>query len=366
MPAPLIELRQVRKVFRSDNGGAETEILKGITLSIEQGELVAIMGQSGSGKSTLMNLLGCLDRISGGAYFLAGENVADLDPDQLADRRRHAFGFIFQRYNLIAGLTAVENVEIPAIYAGTGGRQRHARATALLVSLGLADRLGHRPSQLSGGQQQRVSVARAIMNGGRIILADEPTGALDSKSGAEVMEILRGLHRQGHTVILVTHDAGLAAQAGRIIRLADGEIVADAAGCGAGAVRDEVAVAPDVPARAHWSVTFAEALRMALKALRVHRFRTFLTMLGIIIGVGSVVAMLAIGNGAKQEVLARIDAMGTNLLVVRPGAPGVRGTGGTVVTLVPSDAEAIAALPGVSAVVPEMMQPVTLRYGNRG
>jgi len=363
MPGPLIELQQIGKVFRT--GESEVEILKGITLSIAKGEFVAIMGQSGSGKSTLMNAIGCLDRATSGTYFLDGQRISELAPDQLAALRRHTFGFIFQRYNLVSGLSALENVEMPAIYAGVGRQERHVRASELLTALGLEDRLNYRPSQLSGGQQQRVSVARALMNGGRVILADEPTGALDSKSGAEVMEILHRLHREGHTIIMVTHDPGLADHAERIIRIADGEIVGDEVQVGKKPARQDAAEQPDAPERVPWLANIREALKMAMNSLHINRFRTFLTMLGIIIGVGSVVAMLAIGNGAKQEVLDRIQAMGTNLLVVRPGAPGVRGTGGTSTTLVPADAEAIARLPGVAAVVPEMIQPVTLRYGNR-
>lgn len=363
MSGPFIELRQVRKSFRQ--GENETHVLRGITLSIREGEFIAVMGQSGSGKSTLMNVIGCLDQLSTGEYVLEGKIVPDLSRDDLADLRLHTFGFIFQRYNLVAGLTALENVEIPAVYAGVSPLDRRARAVELLTSLGLGDKLHYMPSELSGGQQQRVSIARALVNGGRIILADEPTGALDSRSGAEVMAILHGLNAKGHTVIMVTHDPGLAEQAGRIIRLKDGEMVKD--GLGGSAKPLAVAVLAESPPPERTSLPFRlrEALRMGMHSLHVNRFRTLLTMLGIIIGVGSVVTMLAIGNGAKKEVLDRIQAMGTNLLMVRPGAPGVRGTGGAVVTLVPSDAEALARLPGVEAVVPEMIQPVTVRYGNR-
>src|SRR6185369_1258651 len=173
---------------------------------IYPGEFVAIMGASGSGKSTLMNLLGCLDRPTVGTYLFGGEDISHLDEDDLARLRRDVFGFIFQSYNLISTASATENVEVPAIYAGVPTEERHARANELLASLGLADRVDHRPNQLSGGQQQRVSIARALMNGGQIILADEPTGALDSKSGTEVMALLKELNADGHTVILITHD----------------------------------------------------------------------------------------------------------------------------------------------------------------
>ncbi|HAK88314.1 MAG TPA: macrolide ABC transporter permease/ATP-binding protein MacB [Nitrospiraceae bacterium] len=371
---PLIELRHITKVFRS--GDADVEILKNISLSIQSGEFVAIMGPSGSGKSTLMNLIGCLDRPTTGTYLMNGEDVSHLSPDGLAALRRHTFGFIFQRYNLISGLTAAENVEVPAVYAGMPRKERSDRAEELLTSLGLNDRLGHRPSQLSGGQQQRVSVARSLMNGGTIILADEPTGALDSKSGAEVMDILHRLHEKGHTIIIVTHDLSIAGHAGRVIRIADGEIISnektekatkkeaiDSGSRGLSQFTDKakrsrrMGLSPDSD--------IAEAFKMALHSLHINKFRTFLTMLGIVIGVGSVVAMLAIGNGAKQEVLARIQAMGTNLLLVKPGAPGVRGAGGTIATLVPEDADAVKTLYSIAAVVPEMIQPVTLRYRNK-
>jgi macrolide transport system ATP-binding/permease protein len=207
----LIALRDFSKSHSTS--GPPVQVLTGVDLDIHEGEYVAIMGPSGSGKTTLMNLIGCLDRPSSGSYFLAGEDVSRFDSDALARVRRETFGFIFQRYNLLGNATAAENVEIPAIYAGLPVAQRRLRACALLEKLGLADRLHHRPTQLSGGQQQRVSVARALMNGGRVILADEPTGALDQHSGEEVMRLLRDLHAQGHTVVLITHDPALAQQA---------------------------------------------------------------------------------------------------------------------------------------------------------
>ncbi|MGH8697519.1 MAG: ABC transporter ATP-binding protein, partial [Burkholderiales bacterium] len=223
--APAIELEGVTKTYRS--GALAVEVLHGISAAIYPGEFVAIMGASGSGKSTLMNLLGCLDRPTTGTYRFMGEDVSALGPDELAQLRREAFGFVFQSYNLIATATAVENVEVPAVYAGIPAHARRDRAAALLASLGLSDRLGHRPSELSGGQQQRVSIARALMNGGSIILADEPTGALDSASGAEVMRLLEELSQRGHTIILITHAQEVAQHARRIIELKDGRIVGD-------------------------------------------------------------------------------------------------------------------------------------------
>jgi macrolide transport system ATP-binding/permease protein len=360
-PAPaLLALDGVRKVYR--NGTAEIRALDSVSLEIRTGEFVAIMGQSGSGKSTLMNIIGCLDRPSHGSYRVGGRDVADLTPDELAALRRDTFGFVFQRYNLLATATAAENVEIPAIYAGRSWRERTARAQALLQRLGLDDRAGHRPGELSGGQQQRVSVARALMNNAKVILADEPTGALDSQSGEELLALLRELHAGGRTIVLITHDAAVAAHADRHIQIRDGRIVADSGELIRPAQEPGmIDVTPRRRERLLPDVT--EAVKMALRSLRVNLFRTILTLLGVVIGVASVVAMLAIGDGSKQEVLNRIAAMGTNLLIIRPGAPGVR-VAGDVATLVDADAAAIAELPNVAAAVPERNTRMTLRYGN--
>ncbi len=359
---PLIELANVTKTYRS--GELEVEVLHGISLQVYAGEYLAIMGASGSGKTTLMNILGCLDRPTTGSYRFMGEDVSDFERDELARLRREAFGFVFQSYNLIGTVSALENVEVPAVYSGMAPAARDARAKELLGSLGLGDRLAHRPSQLSGGQQQRVSIARALMNGGRIVLADEPTGALDSKSGTEVMALLHDLSRQGHTVILITHAQEIAAQAQRIIEIRDGAIVGDP-----GPRQPGGPAAPETaPRKDEGGASFVggalEAAKTALRALHANLFRTALTLLGIVIGVASVIAMLAIGDGAKQMVLDRISAMGTNLLLIRPGAPGRHGVGGTVASLVPEDADMIAALPNVLAAVPELGGSVTARFGN--
>ncbi len=361
---PLIELVDVTKTYHS--GELDVEVLHGVSLKIYPGEFLAIMGASGSGKTTLMNILGCLDRPSTGSYCFMGSDVSAFGRDDLARLRREAFGFVFQSYNLIGTASALENVEVPAVYSGMTPRDRHARATELLGSLGLGERLEHRPTQLSGGQQQRVSIARALMNGGRIVLADEPTGALDSTSGTEVMALLQDLSRRGHTVILITHAVDIAAQAHRIIEVSDGRIVSDPGPSTADRpAPDETVVAPaaEESTAAMVGETF-EAAKTAVRALRANLFRTVLTLLGIVIGVASVIAMLAIGDGAKQLVLDRISAMGTNLLLIRPGQPDRRGVGGTVASLVPEDAEMIAALPNVLAAVPELGGNVTVRVGN--
>ncbi|MET3132034.1 macrolide transport system ATP-binding/permease protein [Oxalobacteraceae bacterium GrIS 1.11] len=356
---PLIDLRRLSKTFHS--GELAVNILQDISLTIYAGEFVSLMGQSGSGKSTLMNIIGCLDQPSGGSYLFQGRDVSRLGPDELAVLRRDTFGFIFQRYNLIASETASANVEIPAIYAGVARAERVARAHSLLGTLGLSERLDYLPSQLSGGQQQRVSIARALMNGGRVVLADEPTGALDSKSGAEVVALLKDLHARGHTIILITHAAEIAAQAERILEIKDGRIVSDRPSAVAAHLKPAPVAAPMAPAT-RLAVDVVEAVAMALRSLRMNLSRTVLTLLGIIIGVGAVVAMLALGDGSKQAVLERIEAMGTDLLVVRPGAPGVRGSG-DLASLVPADADAIAALPNVRYAVPEYPGAVTLRVG---
>ena len=222
----LIEIKNIYKIY---NEGKESEVraLDGVTLSIDRGEFVAIIGASGSGKSTLMNILGCLDVPTYGDYILNGTDVTDRTDRQLAHIRNKEIGFIFQGYNLIPALTAYENVELPLIYQGISVFQRKERVMAALERVGMADRFGHRPSEMSGGQQQRVAIARAIATHPPILLADEPTGALDSKTGKHVLEILHSLHEGGSTIILITHDNGIAATAHRIVRISDGHIVAD-------------------------------------------------------------------------------------------------------------------------------------------
>ncbi|MGB7396833.1 MAG: MacB family efflux pump subunit [Candidatus Macondimonas sp.] len=356
-PTPLLELRGITRRFKA--GDTEVRALDEVSLAIWPGEFVAIMGQSGSGKSTLMNVIGCLDRADAGDYHILGRSVAGLPPDSLASLRRQTFGFVFQRYNLLPGASAAENVEMPALYAGLTATARAERAKALLTRLGMAERSGHRPSQLSGGQQQRVAIARALVNDPPVILADEPTGALDSKSSAEVMALLAQLHAEGRTIILITHDPQVAAHAQRIVRITDGRITEDGPPqpCAQTLPSDQhpadgTGMLPDV----------GEAVKVALRSLRTNLLRTALTLLGIVIGVASVVVMLAVGEGGKQSVLNQISAMGTNLLVIRPGAPGLRGSG-DIVTLTPQDAEAIAALPDVTLVVPERGGRLTARVG---
>ena len=369
MPTPLIELHDIRKVY----GGVDTpqvQVLKGVSLSIHAGEFVAIVGASGSGKSTLMNILGCLDRPTSGRYLFAGEDVASLDTDELAWLRREAFGFVFQGYHLIPSASAQENVEMPAIYAGMPAAERHARAAALLTRLGLAERTGNRPHQLSGGQQQRVSIARALMNGGHIILADEPTGALDSHSGAEVMTLLDELASQGHVVILITHDRDVAARANRIIEVRDGEVISDSAN-GARPVSDNPNALQAIDlrqrlnqgseARGAWKGELVDAVHAAWRVMWINRFRTALTLLGIVIGVASVVVMLAVGEGSKRQVMAEMGAFGSNIIYLSGMSPRPRAPLG-IITL--NDVAALSTLPQVKMIMPINGAEIGVRYGN--
>ena len=364
MTRPLIELKKLRKEFIS--GGEPVAVLKDVDLAIHAGEIVAIVGASGSGKSTLMNIIGCLDHASSGEYYLDGKEVKNLGADDLAAFRRERFGFIFQRYHLLSDLTAQDNVEVPAIYAGYPTDLRRKRSEELLKRLGLDERMAHKPSQLSGGQQQRVSIARALMNGGSVILADEPTGALDSQSGAEVMKILTELHEAGHTIIIVTHDMNIAAYADRVIEIKDGEIIADthkkerepASG------HEELLIKGQKhPFLALWG-RLSEAFRMALLAMKSHKLRTFLTMLGIIIGIASVVSVVALGEGSKQSVLSSISSIGTNTITIFPSRGFGDTRSGRIETLVADDAKALAAQSYVDSVTPTATTSRVVRYGN--
>jgi len=219
----MIRLVEIRKYYQT--GPVTVKALDGVNVYVETGELLAIIGPSGSGKSTMMNMLGCLDVPTGGEYYLDGREISKFDEDELADIRNKKVGFIFQNFNLLSRLTALENVELPLIYRGMGTAERRERATKALSMVGLQDRIHHTPTELSGGQQQRVAIARALAGDPPVILADEPTGNLDSRSGKEVMEILKDLHTNGKTVIIITHDLNVAGQVERIIKMQDGRIV---------------------------------------------------------------------------------------------------------------------------------------------
>ena len=436
MAAPvLIELREVRKRFGGRDGVPEVEILHGIDLRIRAGEYVAIVGASGSGKTTLMNILGCLDRPSSGEYLFQGEEVSGLDDDALAALRREVFGFVFQGYHLIGTSSALDNVAMPARYGGVGERTRHERAAALLSRLGLADRLQYLPHQLSGGQQQRVSIARALVNGGQVILADEPTGALDSTSGEQVMQQLDELAAAGHTLILITHDPAVAARARRIISMADGRIMEDATAPVDGnarplpetgravaddsllvrhadapvqhanaPVRKDGAPCAETPAEAPADAPteapadlpplrgrgrepapaghpaqdlpvlrgrgrlplladLPEILRSAWRVMRLNRLRTGLTLLGIIIGVASVIVMLAVGQGSQEKVLAEMQTFGLRTIYIfREWLSDTQ----QARALSMADVAAVQQVPNVEQASPVIDQNgIIVRHGNR-
>lgn len=432
MAAPvLIELREVRKRFGGHDGVPEVEILHGIDLRIRAGEYVAIVGASGSGKTTLMNILGCLDRPSSGEYLFQGEAVSGLDNDALAALRREVFGFVFQGYHLIGTSSALDNVAMPARYAGVSEQARHERAAALLSRLGLAERLQYLPHQLSGGQQQRVSIARALVNGGRVILADEPTGALDSTSGEQVMQQLDELAAAGHTLILITHDPTVAARARRIVSMADGRIVGDVTAPVDGKVRPLPAtdrsvaddslpvrhadapvrkggrpcaeapaeVPADVPTEAPADLSdlhplrgrggepapaghpaqdlppllgrsrlplladLPEILRSAWRVMRLNRLRTGLTLLGIIIGVASVIVMLAVGQGSQEKVLAEMQTFGLRTIYIfREWLSDTQ----QARPLSMADVAAVQQVPNVEQASPVIDQNgIIVRHGNR-
>lgn len=357
----IIEIKNLNKFF--GEGENRVHILKNIHLEIEQGDFIAIIGASGSGKSTLMNIIGCLDTASSGSYQIAGKETAKLSADQLSELRQQRFGFIFQRYNLLSTLSAQENVALPAVYTGMAKAQRLQRAAQLLEKLGLGNKIDNKPNQLSGGQQQRVSIARALMNGGDIILADEPTGALDSKSGETVMQILQQLHQEGHTIILVTHDKHIAQFANRIIEIKDGEIIQDQ--------RQSLQITARKMTQAAtnrgWQFyrdQFFEALKMSINAIVAHKLRSLLTMLGIIIGITSVVCVVALGNGSQQKILQNINSLGTNTMDIYNGTGFGDRRAESMQNLTVNDNEALMRQPYIESVTPNSSVSGTLTYRN--
>ncbi len=358
----IIEFKKINKFF--GQGDNRVHVLKNIDLTIEKGDFVAIIGQSGSGKSTMMNILGCLDVPTSGAYKINGVEVGKMEKDELADLRCKTFGFIFQRYNLLSNLEARENAALPAVYLGLNAESRNKRADDLLKRLELGSKLKNKPHELSGGQQQRVSIARALMNGGEVILADEPTGALDSKSGERVMEIIKGLHKQGHTIILVTHDSKIAAQASRIIEIKDGEIVSDTR------KSDEfyeTAETLEAVKKSKFDVLkyrFLESFNMSVHAIMSNKMRSLLTMLGIIIGIASVVSVVALGNASQAKIMEQINSMGTNTIDIRPGTGFGDRRSARVRTLKVSDSEHLSKLSFIDNATPSVSASGNLAYGS--
>ena len=345
-PQPIISLGRVTRRFRS--GSEQVNALNGVTLEIHPGEFVAVMGPSGSGKTTLMNIIGCLDQPDSGDYACNGRPVHGVDSNDLARLRREVFGFVFQHHNLLPSLTARENTELPAVYAGVPRRARYARAEKLLSQLGLSSRLDHKPGELSGGEQQRVAIARALINGCEVVLADEPTGSLDSTNGREIMEHLKALTERGRTVIVVTHDPGVARLARRTIELLDGRIVADtgaspsegwAAARASGATGTGLTESQGISAARFFAraLSLAEGIRSAFRSLGANRFRTALTLLGIVIGVFSVTAMLGVAEGVQRGIMESFNNLGGATLTIQSAVSAE----GTLQPLTVDDAHAI-------------------------
>ena len=430
----MIRLTNIRKSI------GQTQILRGINLHIKKGEFVAIIGQSGSGKTTLLNIIGTLDEPSSGSYVFANYEVTKLNSDEKSRLRREKIGFIFQRYNLLSLMSAKENVALPAVYAGVSSQKRDERAKELLTNLELADKFNSKPNELSGGQQQRVSIARALMNGGDLILADEPTGALDSKSGVMVLDILQRLNSQGHTIVLVTHDPTIAAKAGRIIEIKDGEIIKDSLNlspchfeCGEKSIsnkknskssvdsslsakaqndkngenlaqslnlkensaqnstqnlnssvnlkqnstqnlnlKENSAQKVQIPLTAMPQETktyhllknqIIECLKIAYSSILAHKLRSLLTMLGIIIGIASVVSVVALGLGSQKQILESISRLGTNTIEVR-GGRGFGDIRSGKVKLALSDLYALKSLPQLESVEAQDGTSSIATYGN--
>lgn len=358
----IIELKNIHKFFGQEKN--KVHVLKGINLSIQKGDFVAIIGQSGSGKSTMMNIIGCLDTPTSGSYKINGVEVGKMGKDQLAELRCKTFGFIFQRYNLLNSLKASENAALPAIYLGLNEEDRNKRAIELLKKLDLSNKLNNKPNELSGGQQQRVSIARALMNGGEIILADEPTGALDSKSGEMVMETIKSLHKQGHTIILVTHDSHIASQANRIIEIKDGEIISDIRK--ASEFYDMTDSVKNIKRSRLDAIkySFLESLNMSVHAIISNKMRSLLTMLGIIIGIASVVSVVALGNASQAKILEQINAMGTNTIDIMPGTGFGDMRSGRVKTLKVGDSDYLGKQGFIDNSTPNVSASGTLVYEN--
>ena len=362
---PLIELRGLTRHYPM--GQHVVAALRGIDLTIDAGQFVAIVGASGSGKSTLMYLLGCLDRPTSGSYRLAGHEVSQLDDRGLSRVRNRQVGFVFQQFFLLPELDVLENAALGLTYAGERREQRRATASALAERMGLADRLHHRPAQLSGGQMQRVAIARALAGRPRLVLADEPTGNLDSRTSAEIITLLGDLHAAGATVLLVTHDAELAGRAERVITLSDGRVVEDRLNTAPGRPAPTVTRAPAAPADG--GLRWADLLKMAVReGLLAHKLRSGLTMLGIIFGIAAVIAMTAITEGGKRRQLEQLRQIGMNNIQVQAlelqAARRVRERRVNPRGLNPQDLEALRRhVPGIASATAWKKMIAEVRHG---
>ena len=354
----MIEIKNIRKTYKM--GDNIVHALNGVSLTIEDGDFVAIMGPSGSGKSTLAHILGLLDIPSAGSYKLNGREVSQLSEDDLATLRREEIGFIFQQFNLLPRMSAQQNIALPLLYS----QKKDDQSQILLDKVGLGPRGGHRPNELSGGQQQRVAIARALINSPRIILADEPTGNLDSKSEKEILQILKDLNASGITIIMVTHEEDIGQQAKRLIRVRDGVIQSDE--------RKEAPsphTNPTVELPVENKNELVEHFREGFKTLLGNKIRTGLSMLGILIGVAAVVAMLALGRGAQKSIESELSSLGTNLLVLRAGSlrmGGVAQESGATARLSLEDVDAVKAkIPGIAQVSANVNGRVQVTYLNK-
>ena len=359
----IIHLSKVNKYFGTLEN--KIHILKDIDLTIHKGEFVSIIGQSGSGKSTLMNIIGCLDTPTSGSYKIKELETQFMNNDEKAELRCKTFGFVFQRYNLLSNLNSVDNVILPAIYEGISVATRTERAIKLLKEVNLSKKLSSKPNEMSGGEQQRVSIARALMNGGEVILADEPTGALDSKTGEKVIDLLKSLHKLGHTIVLVTHDKNIACQAGRVIEIKDGKILSDT-------IKDnktydnaikhiKVSKSPLVI----FKDRLCESLKISVQTILGHRMRSILTMLGIIIGVSSLVSTISLGQGAQNMVIDKISEMGSNTISINPGKSFGDMESDLIKTLVPADSDLLERQSYIASSTPEVSTTVNLAYQNK-
>jgi macrolide transport system ATP-binding/permease protein len=375
----LIRLENITKTYRA--GEVDVPVLKSVSLTIHRGELVALMGASGSGKTTLMNILGFLDRPTSGRYLLDGEDVVGLSSPERARLRSQKLGFVFQSFNLLPRTTVLDNVLMPQAYATEPRSEQEVReqAIALLERVGLGHRLDRIPSQLSGGEQQRVAIARALLNRPVLLLADEPTGNLDSKTSAEMLRLFQELNAEGLTVLLVTHDPEIAAHAQRVIRIRDGLLEGgDSPITGGGkaqdaprpaAVPESVGSGAQSGSRRRLGQRFWGTWSTAIRAISRNAVRSWLTALGIVIGIAAVIAMMEIGQGSKKAIQQTIASMGANMLLILPGAASSGGVSfgtGSVQTLTPDDCDAISReCDGVQAVTPIVRARAQVIYGNR-
>jgi len=367
----MIEIKNIFKTYQM--GKIEVKALCDVSLKISSGEFVAIMGVSGSGKSTLMHILGLLDRPDSGSFYLGDKEITKLSDEELATLRNRLIGFVFQQFHLLPRMSALENAELPLIYAGK--RHLKQRAKEELVGVGLEDRIRHRPNELSGGEQQRVAIARSLVNEPLIILADEPTGNLDSKSKEEIIAILQKLNQKGKTVIIVTHEKEIAACCRRVIQMRDGRIISDERTQEERKISEVTAIEDGLisnllskPRKVSGETKFLDYLRQAVAAMLSNKMRSILSILGILIGVCAVIAMLALGQGAKESIEKQLASLGSNLLVIRPGSSKLHGVAmqaGTVTRFTLADIAAMAKLAEVvKSVSPSVSGRGQMVYGN--